>query len=340
MKKTVTLAAIAKEFGVSTVTVSKALSGQKGVSEKLRQRIIRLADEWDYRQPSAMKAAAGHKSLDIAVLIHEKYLDRSDAFCLRLYQHVAAQAIKTECVAMMDTVTQALEDSGELPRLLEEKKVDGVIVIGKIPDEYLSRLTKRLEVPFVCMDYQPRDQKVEAVVSDGFYGAYSLTNYLLGLGHRKIAYVGSIRESGSIMDRYLGYVKALLERGETVWSHWLLEDRDPKTHAILRPEQLVLPARMPTAFVCSCDLTANMLVHRLRSEGLRVPENISVVGYDNSTYSGVCDVEITTFEVDVRGMACTAVDILRKRIEGEPRRASTHIISGQIVEKDSVRQID
>ena len=93
MAKAVKLADIAKEFGVSTVTVSKALSGQKGVSEEMREKIVNLADELGYKQPSAAKKERLEKGYNIGVLIRENYFDKYNSFYLSLYQQVSAKAV-------------------------------------------------------------------------------------------------------------------------------------------------------------------------------------------------------------------------------------------------------
>lgn len=96
---------------------------------------------------------------------------------------------------------------------------------------------------------------------------------------------------------------------------------------------------MPTAFFCNCDLVGSVLVKKLENAGYRIPENISVVGYDNYLYPGLCDVELTTYEVDIKEMARRAVNNLLKKIKGEKYRTGIYIVEGHLVEKDSVKSI-
>lgn len=100
---------------------------------------------------------------------------------------------------------------------------------------------------------------------------------------------------------------------------------------------LQLPKEMPTAFVCNCDLTASFLIRRLHEHGYRVPEDISVVGYDNYLFPGLCDVAITTYEVDMKEMARQTVHTLIKKMAGEPYRQGICIVEGHMVTKDSVK---
>ena len=96
---------------------------------------------------------------------------------------------------------------------------------------------------------------------------------------------------------------------------------------------------MPTAFVCNSDLTASMVINQLEEQGYRVPEDFSVVGFDNYLFPGLCDVEITTYEVDIREMANKAIHVLLKKVSGERYKQGITIVEGRLVEKASVQQV-
>ena len=162
---------------------------------------------------------------------------------------------------------------------------------------------------------------------------------LIEKGHRDIAYVGTVLSTASITDRYLGYVKALMEKGIAIRDDWKIDDRYIETGKVDEERLIKLPEDMPTAFFCNCDLVASMLIRKLQNKGYRVPEDISVVGYDNYLYPGLCNVNITTYEVDIKEMARKAVDNLIDKIKGIKGRESVSIIEGHLVEKDSVKNL-
>ena len=101
-----------------------------------------------------------------------------------------------------------------------------------------------------------------------------------------------------------------------------------------------LPAEMPTAFACNCDLTAGLLVTELEKKGYRVPEDISIVGFDNYLYPGVCNLGITTYEVDIKEMARKTLNNLMKKMSGEYYKQGITIVEGHMVLKDSVKRIN
>lgn len=338
MKKSVKMADIAERLQVSTVTVSKALSGQKGVSEEMRGKIQRLAEELGYKAPTIVKEKRLKKSYNIGVLISDRYLANFDSFYWKLYQEVADQAIQNECFTLFEIISEEMEENRYMLRLLEERKVDGLIVIGKPGYAYADYLRKNAGMPLVFLDFYETDASVDCFISDGFYGTYVLTNYLIERGHKEIAYVGTLFATESITDRYLGYLKSLMEHGITPNEEYLIKDRDIKSGLRDNYGNFAFPEKMPTAFVCNCDFIASLVIKALEERGLRVPEDISVVGYDNYLYPGLCDVDITTYEVDIREMAKGAIETLLKKLDGENYKKGIHIVEGHLVEKQSVAE--
>lgn len=339
MAKAVKLADIAEQLGVSTVTVSKALSGQKGVSEAMREKIKQLADELGYKQPSAAKKEKSAKSYNIGVLVSEKYLGEYASFYWRMYQSVATRAVQKECFTMLEVVSLEDEAEANLPKIVLERKVDGLIVIGRLKTAYLGALRQNTQIPIVYLDFYDEHQMSDAVISNSYYGTYMLTNYLIEHGHEKIEYVGTLLFTASITDRYFGYRKSMLEHGIEVPQEWIISDRDMECGVVkvdIHPDQM---KDMPTAFVCNSDLTASMVINQLEEQGYRVPEDFSVVGFDNYLFPGLCDVEITTYEVDIREMANKAIHVLLKKVSGERYKQGITIVEGRLVEKASVQQV-
>ena len=339
MAKAVKLADIAERVGVSTVTVSKALSGQKGVSEEVREKIRSIAEDLGYQQPSAVRKSQNHKNFNIGILISERFLVKYESFYWQMYQAVATRATAEECFTMLEVIGKAEEESSRMPKLVQERKVDGIIVIGKMMDAYLQHLNTEAGIPVIYLDYYNGREASDSVISNSYYGTYELTYYLYRMGHRKIAYVGTLLAMESITDRYFGYQKALLELGLEQKKGWVLDDRHIETGEIDTVNMLQIPKDMPTAFVCNCDLTESFLIKKLKDNGYRVPEDISVVGFDNYLYPGLSDIQITTYEVDLKEMAKKAVYNMISKISNENYKPGIHIVEGHMVLKESVAQI-
>ncbi len=333
MRKEVRLADIAKQLGVSVVTVSNALAGQKGVSEELRTKIKQVAAEMGYQVRGT--AVSSKKILNVGVIIGEKYLGPYPSYYWKVYQELSLIAGLHNCVILFEVLRHEREAALELPLFAMEQQIQGLIVIGEIGRPYLEFLHEQPDFPMVLVDFMMQGMGCPSVMADNYYGMYKMVNYLIEQGHKEIAYVGTLLASNSITDRYFGYRKALMERGLEMNPDWVLQDRTMEGQI----GNIQLPDRMPTAFACNCDLTASVLVNLLESRGYRIPEDISIVGFDNYLYEGLCDTSITSYEVDIKEMVRCAIKIVVSLAECGKAPADMRMVSGCVVEKESVRRI-
>lgn len=340
MVKAVKLADIAEKVGVSVVTVSKALSGQKGVSEEMRARIKELADEMGYTPIHAVQTGRT-RSYTIGVIAFETYFARFASFYWKMYQELATRAVKKNCFSMLEVVSGFDEENLIWPKLItENQKVDGLIMIGKPKTDYLKMLYENKKIPMVFMDFYDDDDVVDSVISASFNGMYRMTDYLIKNGHTRIAFVGTLMYTESITDRYFGYCKALMEHGIEVRQDWIIKDREYSDGVIGTEYKLQLPNEMPTAFVCNNDVTAYALIRQLEKRNYHVPEDISVVGYDDYLYPEYGDSKITTYSVDMGEMAKIALSCMIKRIENISTEPSVHIVNGKLIERATVKKIN
>ncbi len=337
MAKGVRMADIAQRLGVSTVTVSKALADQKGVSEEMRERIKALAEEMGYRPPVSSRQET-KRSYNIGVIMGEQYVEKYATFYWEFHQKIITCASQKNCYVIPEVLDSVRVKELEEPKLVQEDKIDGLIILGGIRTEYLRMLKKKCGVPVVYMDFYDKQLQGDCVISNSFYGAYYMTNYLFRMGHEKIGFVGTVLATESIMDRYLGYRKSLMEHGVQERADWVVKDRGDES-SVFCYDRIPLPRELPTAFVCNSDLTASRVVRSLLELGYRVPEDVSLVGYDDWLYPGLCDVPITTYSVDMPRMAETGIDMLVRRIEGDDSRCNMQIIEGEIVIRNSVRSL-
>lgn len=323
---------IAEALNVSTVTISNALSGKKGVSEELRESVVRTAREMGY---DFTKREKMEQSVRIGVIVVDKYLEIGASFYWTMYQHVAYAASKGQNFTMFEVLEKEAEAGMVMPKLVREKTIDGLIVIGWVDKDYVRKLVRTSGIPIVLLDFSIRDVSCDAVVSGNYIGMYKVTRYLLERGHKDIAFVGSIRANENIMDRYFGYRKGLLEAGISPRREWLLEDRDLDTGEV----KVKLPENMPTAFACNSDLTASKIYDKLKEKGYRIPEDISIVGYDDYLFGHEFAEKLTTYHVDMKQMAETAVKLLMGKIRGSEKRFGIRYVDSVVKERNSVKTL-
>jgi len=330
----VTMQDIAKKLGVSKVTVSKALNDKEGVSESLKQNIKELAKEMGYRFNASAQAIKSGFSKNIGVIVAERFTGDYRSFYLVFYQHIVKVLDQYQYSAIFHILTDENEQNLEMPRSYQDCKIDGIIVLGQLSKNYIDTLYKS-DVPVVFLDFYDEHNNIDSVISDNFYGAYEITNHLVKQNHKEIAFVGSIHATSSIQDRYLGYLKSMLEHNIEVPKTYIIEDRDKKGKFI----DIILPENLPTAFVCNCDRVAYYLIQKLKKKGIKVPDDISVVGFDNDIFSTLSEPSITTVDVNMQEMASTAVSILIDKIEHGNKVYGRIQVKGSIVFRNSVKKI-
>ena len=330
MKKKVTLGDIAKVCNTSNVTVSKALSGKNGMSEELREKIISAAREMGY---ISSKQTFGEGS--IGILIPEKFINPNGSFYWALYNKLL-QCFKYKNIScIQENITQEEENELVMPKLLSGSRIIGVISLGQLSVEYVRRLAAQ-SAPLLLLDYYLPELDADCIVTNGFFGGYKLTSYLISEGHKDIGFVGTRLATSSIFDRYMGYMKAMLEHDLSVREEWIIPDREVNNELF---PHITFPERLPSALVCNCDETAFKVIRDLKALGISVPENVSVVGYDNYLISEISDPTITTINVDPVEMASLAVSTILDRIQKPKTPTRIQIIDGKPVFKQSVKSL-
>ncbi|MCM1180470.1 MAG: LacI family DNA-binding transcriptional regulator [Clostridium sp.] len=331
--KNVTMSDVAKDMGVSTVTVSKAITGKDGVSKEVREKILKRAEELGYVYTKGLKDNRAHKQYNIGVLVAGNFMS-TDAFYSNLYQRITMELIAQGHFGILEIVTKQAENENVLPNVLVNHKVDGIIMMGQMSQAYIEKI-RETGVPLIFMDFELEDMQVDSIISDGMYGACMMTRYLIAQGHKKIGYIGSYQATSSIMDRYMGFRKAMLQAGIPVREEWVIPDRD-EDGVYVEP---TFPKEMPTAFVCNCDEVAFHVITKLKKLGYKVPGDISVVGFDNYIYAELSLPRITTFGVQTDVMVKSTVDTIIHKLNDPDYSVGCIVISGEVYVRDSVKKL-
>lgn len=334
MRNNIRMKDIAKKLGVSSVTVSKALNDKEGVSDNLKIKIKTMASEMGYRVNSAAKSIKEGLSYNIGVMIPHRFTGINESFYLRVYQEIAIHLDHYGYFGILNILSCEDEEQLNFPRVYNENKVDGIIVLGQVSKKYIETV-QSMDLPKLFLDFYDEHAEIDSIITDNFYGAYEITNYLIKCGHREIGFVGNIHSTSSIQDRFLGYYKSLLEHGLTYDERFLLNDRDEQGTYI----DFQLPDKMPTAFVCNCDQVAYNFCEKLTELGHNIPQDFSIVGFDNDIYATLTNPQLTTIEVDIGEMARSAVKSIMDKVKNPHHRNGRVLVQGKIIYRDSVRTI-
>jgi LacI family transcriptional regulator len=321
---------IAKELGVSTVTVSRALSGGEGVSGEMESRVRQQAEKMGYAYNALPKSMRTGRYNNIGILVGAKYLGQISYYWLFIQKLL--QILKgRDLMGVVEIVSDEEELSRATPSFIRLNKVDGLILLGQLEDGYLSMIAKRTP-SCVFLDFYSEIGGCDCIVSNNFLSSYNLTKLLIERGHRKIAFIGSTSATTSILDRYMGFCKAMIEEnlpyGEGI------PDRDSHGHGFT---EFHFDAAQYTAYVCNSDQTAGKFIRQIRRAGLNVPADISLVSFDNAGAAITGDIGVTSVELNMDTMCETAINTVINHIENEEYKPKGKIfIESRIIEKESI----
>ena len=251
MKKP-TMREIGKAVGVSAVTVSKAIAGKPGMSDEMRKKILAKAEEVGYTYPDAGRMT-GPAHLDIGVLVPEAFFG-TNSFYAAMYKRLVQQLTDAGHFTLLELLDRQMEENLEVPKLIGSRRVDGLILLGE-PTKGYYRMIAQQNVPAVFLDFYDGQASADAVVGDNSYGCYRLASHLIKNGHRKIGFVGNYRATSSIMDRFLGYVRAMMANDLPVRDDWVIMDRSPDN-------QLLERMALPLVVILACQVVMMVLFVR------------------------------------------------------------------------------
>lgn len=330
--KNISMRDIGRMAGVSAVTVSKALAGKRGVSEEMRRKIVRLAEEMGYVNPLGGQVKPAH-SLDVGILIPDHFFS-PDSFYALLYKELVQTLTDAGHFGILEMLTAEAEANLTLPHVMSGRHVDALVLLGQPGEAYRQMIAKQA-VPVVFLDFYDTAVMADAVVGDSIDGASRLTEHLIEKGHRDIGFVGDVQATSSIMERYLGFASAMMRHSLPIRPECVIRDRDEQGTML----PLDLPEKLPTAFVCNCDAVAAWVIEQLSARGIRVPEDVSVTGYDDFLPGSPALPRLTTFRVNRKAMVQAAVRLVMERCSGMDKPVGRVVVGGEPVYGESVKEI-
>jgi LacI family transcriptional regulator len=309
----VTIAQVAEEAGVSAMTVSNVLNDRPGASEETRRRVLSAAERLGY-QPnlSARNLKAGRTGL-IGVMT----LDLTGQYGLEIVRGIADELASDEREMLISATYQDAVRERDRVEFLGRGLVDGVLMVAPVLEDDTMELLRRNHLPCVVIDPRRLDTPLPRVTVDNYGGTRQGTQHLLDLGHTRIAYIRGIADLESSAVRYQGFHDALRLAGVDVDQSMVAESDFTYTQSF-RVASALIEEHRPTALVAGGDLIALGAVDAARACGLRVPDDFSVVGFDDLPQAAQMFPALTTVRQPLHEMGELAARMLLSLIDGRP----------------------
>jgi LacI family transcriptional regulator len=335
MTASLTLEDIAKQAGVSRSTVSRVINDHPNVREDVRKRVLEVIQITGYHPNAAARTLASQRSWTIGLILP---LSVSFFFTDPYYSHLTkgiAQACNQYDYTMALFLVGSKEDEETIfPRVSRKGLLDGVIVqSGHHGDQGIIGRMVDAHMPLVVAGRPFRSDNVSYIDIDNINAAYNAVGHLIRLGRQHIATITGPATSTVGIDRREGYRKALVERGREVEEALIIEGDFTDAGGYYAMRQL-LPAK-PDAVFAASDVMAIGAMRATRDAGLRIPDDVAFVGFDDLPLATLSDVQLTTVRQPVVQFGAKAVDVLIDLIENGPNPPRHIILDTELIIRES-----
>ncbi len=303
---------VAEKAGVSLGTVSRVINNDIHVADETRERVLAVTKELGYVANRQARGLKGSKTNIIGVLVP----DLGTGYIGEIVRGIDTELGMSQLDLMLFTTHRMADKESNYVANMVEGMVDGLLfVLPRNPSDYISTLTRR-KFPFVLVDHQGSNEPCPSVGATNWQGAYKATEYLIKLGHKRIGFITGSMDLGAATDRLDGYKSALR-------THHIPEDPDliyegtfDQPDGYAGASALLDLGDIPTAIFASNDVMAMGAMDAVRNRGLRVPEDISILGFDDIPQSAMVRPALTTVRQPLEQMGRVAtqmlIDILTK----------------------------
>lgn len=326
-KEKVTISDIAEALNISAISVSRALSGQSGVGSELRDKILSKAKEMGYLK------SKGCGDIKILMLHQKPYIQDNSNFSY-MVQGIESAIQNIGAEYNVEFIDKESQDKMRLPaKLSKGGSFDGIIFIGRFNSAYAGFLKERVKNQVFYSGYSPAID-CDSVWFNFNNGGYKECQYLIRKGHKKIAFIGSGNFRNK--EKLLGITTAMEEYGVDVIDEFFLDSDNDFENIFLG---FMKRSERPSAVICGWDFTAIRLIKLLYENGIRVPEDISVMGNGNTDMSLFSIPSLTTLDLNIEYSCKCAVDLLTKRIHNPEKPYESIMVYSTLVERGSVKDI-
>lgn len=313
-----TLKDLAKKTGFSITTVSRALNGYLDVSDKTRQKINQAAEELHYSPNILARSLVTKQSKTIGFIVSDlKQESTKDNFMFETLCGLSDALATTDYEFVLLSTSTSKQRNKTYQQLCTERQLDGVVIQGlRMEDPYLQEAIHS-DIPCVLIDIQVQGNQVGYVTSNQLESSKNAVKYLCRMNHRHIAYVNGSEDAYVSKVRAKGYKEALEESGLEIKENYIVTGDFSEESAKQAIIPLLLNSPEITAVFCASDIMALGVLQAARELDLKVPEQLSIIGFDNILLSKYVSPPLTTVGQAPYKMGQAAVNMVIKLIEGE-----------------------
>ena len=334
-----TLKDVAGLAGVSAATVSYVLSGKRTISNETKQRVYSAIEQLDYVPDLNARSLSMRDSKLIGVVVPQTEPGERLMFQNSFYSEALGSIEYYARQKGYHILISATDANESYLTLAKKRNLDGIIVIGMYPNEFYQQM-KKTHIPIVLIDSYTNDHYYHNIRIDDAYGSYLATKHMLENGHREIAFfAGQIKENGVMKKRLVGYKQAHEEFNIAFRQELVFEDKIDYESGIALAKKLLSSGVKATGIIAAADILAIGAMKGLYDAGRRVPDDYSVIGFDDLEISKYLTPGLTTVKQQISLKGQRAVELLLKHIEDPNLPKQEEILPLELIERGSVRKL-
>jgi len=302
---------IAHAADVSIATVSRVMNNIPTVNPEIAQRVWKVIDELDYFPNTQARSLVSGRSRIFGLIVSEI----TNPFFPELIQGFEDLAVANGYEILVSSTNYDPKRMSHCIRRMLERKVEGVAVMTfGIEEPLLDQLARR-KVPLVFIDIGPKRPGISLLKVDYQRGIRQGVQHLAALGHKDISFISGPIKLHSAQSRQTAFSASMKECGIASEPEWIIEGNHTMEGGVAAMDRLLAAKKLPTAVMCSNDMTAIGVLHKLYRAGLRVPDDLSVIGFDDIHIAAVTIPPLTTVQMSRFDIARAAVTALRAQVE-------------------------
>jgi len=328
MKRKVTIEDIAKECNVSKSTVSRVLNNSPNVKESTRKKILEVIKKYDYSPNVFARGLIGKKIGAIGVIVS----DITNPFHAVLVRGIGDICRTYGYSLFLCNTDGRVDEEIKHVKSLIQRNVDGIIFASiKLKDEGLNE-AKRSGITVLLVGRLPESaEEFNYVIVDNELGGYMAVSYLISLGHKKIAYISGPWDTWPNMRRFEGYKRALEEKGIWIDKRYIFKGDFTIDTAYSIGTKILMMKNRPSAVFCANDMTAIGLLEACMELGVKVPEELSIIGFDDIPLSSFRTIQLTTISQSIYDQGALAGKILLEKLQKEDNNLSQIILPPKLI---------
>ncbi|AYE34406.1 LacI family DNA-binding transcriptional regulator [Clostridium septicum] len=325
---------VAREAGVSIATVSRVLNDIDVVNEDTKKKVLDAIKKLGYRPNIVARSLKTQRTKTIGILVP----DISSGFYPEIVRGAEDVANIYDYNVILCNSDFDSEKEKEYLRVLKEKMVDGVIYMSSSLHDEILDIINELDLKTVLVETKDKDGTLPSVTIDNIKATYESTNYLFNKGLKNIAFVGARKDSMNAWgDRYIGYENALNDKGLKIDEELVFTETLKVTTGYDAIESFESLNKEYDAVVCASDEIAMGVINGLRDHGKKVPEDVSVIGFNDNAVASVFYPKITTINQPSYDMGSVAMRMLIKLLAKKEVEEAQYVLDYNLVERESCK---